>query len=142
VVKIRGMSGGKPASLDVSTDTLTWRASRDGVADNVATTIHDVKEVAWYEKRWSGIGLAIALAGVLWSLGESMLIGAIMAAIGVALTIRVYTRPTRLLALACGDRRLILEVDADSADPARALAQRIQHVLDTSEAPESPPALP
>lgn len=142
---IRGLAGGKPATLEISGDTLTWRATRTGPSpgpDNLVTTIHDVKDVAWLEKRWSAGGLGLGVFAGFWIASESVVIGAVGLAIAAALVARNLVRPTRRLLLLCGDRRLLLEVAPASADSAHDLAARIRHALVHGDAPASPPTLP
>jgi hypothetical protein len=141
-VTIRGTAGGKPATLDVSGDTLTWRAQRDGNRDNVATTIHEVRDVAWVEQRWSKAGLGVAVLAALWTASESVVGGALLFGAAAVLLARTFARPRRQLVLACGDRRLALDVEAASAADARELASRIRRVLASGRAPTSPPTLP
>lgn len=142
---IRGVAQGKPATLDVSGDTLTWRATRVGPSpgpDNLATTIHEVKDVAWLEKRWSAGGLGLGVLAGLWMATEGVVVGALALAVAAALVWRNLARPTRKLLVLCGDRRLLLDVDADSAAQARDLAARIRHTQLHGELPTSPPTLP
>ena len=142
---IRGVSQDKPATLDVTGDTLTWRAIRPGPppgSDNLATTIHDVKDVAWLEKRWSAGGLGLGALSAFWIASEGVVVGALGLAVALALVARTLARPTRRLLLLCGDRRLLLEVEAASAVDARDLVARIRHVILTGGAPASPPTLP
>ncbi len=142
---IRGVSQGKPATLDVSGDTLTWRATRTGLSpgpDNVATTIHDVKDVAWLEKRWSAGGLGLGVLACFWMATEGIVVGAIGLAVAALLVWRNLARPTRKLLLLCGDRRLLLDVAADSAAAARELTARIRHTQLHGDLPSSPPTLP
>ena len=142
---IRGVSQDKPATLDVTGDTLTWRAIRPGPPpgpDNLATTIHDVKDVAWLEKRWSAGGLGLGALSAFWIASEGVVVGALGLAVALALVARTLARPTRRLLLLCGDRRLLLEVEAASAVDARDLVARIRHVILTGGAPASPPTLP
>jgi hypothetical protein len=145
VTTIRGQANGKPATLEISGDTLTWRATRAGISpgpDNLATTIHDIKDVAWLEKKWSAGGLGLGALAVFWIASEDVVVGAIGLAIAGALVARTFTRPIRRLLILCGDRRLLLDVDADSAATARALAERIRHALLHGDGPLSPPTLP
>ncbi len=142
---IRGHANGLPATLDITGDTLTWRAMRVGASrgpDNVATTIHDIKDVAWIERRWSSAGLGLGVLSALWIASEGAVVGALGLVVAAALVARTYRRPTRRLLIACGDRRLALDVEAASAAHARELAARIHQALVGGGGPASTPTLP
>ncbi|MEJ7599708.1 MAG: hypothetical protein WKG01_17510 [Kofleriaceae bacterium] len=138
---IVGQAYGRRATLELAGDTLTWRALR-GVAENICTTVHDVRNPRWIEMRWSRAGFAIALLGAFWAVRESLWIG--LATLGAAIALVVWRRlhPRYFLAFDAGDRRLILRVEAGSAAPAKALAARIESTLASGELPATPPMLP
>lgn len=141
---ITGLAYGRRATLAVAGDTLMWRARRgaDDVAENIATTIHDVRAARWHHLAWSRGGAVLIGLGVIWGISEGVGPGMIAAAIGVAFTVWRRIRPRQFLVLDVGDRQLILRVTAASADAARALAARIQHALTSPQAPRETPILP
>ena len=142
---IAGHAYGRRATLELARDTLTWRAQRgaaQGVAENIVTTVHDVRDVHWIEQSWSLPGGILAVLGAVWTVTEGFAWGAIAIAIGAGLIVHRRVRPRLFLALDLGDRRLVLKVAIASAVPARSLVGRIQRTLATGELPATPPALP
>ena len=140
---ITGQAYGRRATLEVTGDTLMWRAQHGArsIAENIATTVHDVRSARWLRLAWSrGGGVLIAL-GVLWVISQS-LVGLASIAAGAALVVWRRLRPRQFLVLEVGDRRLVLRVAALSAAPARALAERIQRALASGEVPVATPMLP
>ncbi len=140
--KITGTAYGRPASIEVTGDTVMWRAKPDAAAENIVTTVHDIRLANWRSQRvsWPGVGF-VALGGV-WIVGEGFLVGAVAFGIAIALLARRYTRPRRRLILEIGSNQLELEVDAASAGAARSLAQRVTRCISSGEVPSSPPTLP
>ena len=138
-IVIVGQAYGRRATLDLAGDTLTWRALR-GVAENIVTTVHDVKAPRFIELRWSRAGLAIAGIGAIVAAREGLWIG--LATVVAALAFVVWRRmhPRYFLAFDVGDRRLIMKVEAASAEQARVLTDRIESV--SGEIPATPPMLP
>jgi hypothetical protein len=144
-IVITGRAYQRRATLEIAGDTLVWRARRGQltvVAENIATTTHDVKAVRYVERRYSFAGIAIAGLAVMWMLSESVAVGGGGLAVGLALMVHRALRPRRWLGLDLGEHWLVLKIDAGSADRARALAQRIDRQLISGEVPTSPPALP
>jgi hypothetical protein len=141
---ISGTAYGRPATLDVAGDRLTWRAVRgfSGVAENIVTTVHDVRFAAYLELRWSWAAGAIGVLGGLWLATEGMVLGIAALAIAASLLAFRIVRPRRFLVLEVGSSRLVLRVATRSAPLARALADRIDLALATGEVPASPPMLP
>ena len=141
---ITGQAYGRRATLEIMGDTLKWRARRGArqIAENIATTVHDVRNARWLDLAWSRGGAVLVALGVLWAASTGMLCGIIAAAAGLALVVWRRVRPRQFLVLDVGDRRLVLRVTAPSASPARALAKRIQHTLASGEAPQATPMLP
>jgi len=141
---ISGHAYGRRATLELAADTLTWRAQRGApqVAENIVTTVHDVRDVHWIEQGWSLPGGILAVLGALWIVTEGFLWGAAAIAIGAGLVVHRRLRPRLFLALDLGDRRLVMKVAIASAAPARTLVGRIQRALATGELPATPPALP
>ena len=142
---IAGHAYGRRATLELAQDTLTWRAhhgSLPSAAENIVTTVHDVRDVTWIERTWSLPGGVLAVLGLLWTLTESFLWGAIALTAGAALIAYRRLRPRRYLALDLGDRRLVMKVTSASAADARTLVARIERALATGELPATPPALP
>jgi len=139
--KITGSAYGRPASIEVTGDTVMWRARPDA-AENIVTTIHDIRSAVWSSQRLSWPGLGVALLGGVWILGDAFIVGAIAFAVAAVLIGRRLTRPRRRLVLEVGTNQLELEVDAGSASHARALAHRVGRAIASGEVPASPPTLP
>jgi hypothetical protein len=141
---ISGTAYGRPATLDVAGDRLTWRAVRgfSGVAENIVTTVHDVRFAAYLELRWSWAAGAIGVLGGLWLATEGVVLGIAALAIAASLLAFRIVWPRRFLVLEVGSSRLVLRVAGKSAPLARALADRIDLALATGEVPSSPPMLP
>lgn len=140
-VVISGDAYARHASLEVAGDMLTWRATRGdaAVAENIVTTIHDVREVHWIEQLWSLPGAALLALGALWVATRGALGGSLALAVGIALVAWRRTHPRRYLVLELGGRRLVLRVGPGSARDARSLAQQIGAAGDP---PAVPPTLP
>lgn len=141
---IAGHAHGRPATLALAGDTLTWRAQRGSPAtpENIVTTVHDVRDVRWIEQAFSLPGGALGVLGILWTGTEGLAWGALALGTAAALLVHRRMRPRMYLTLDLGDRRLLLKVAAGSAAGARAVAQRIERALATGELPATPPALP
>ncbi len=137
---LTGRAYGHRATLELTGDTLTWRAQRGTppVAENIATTPHDVHSARLVVRRWSIPGFLISSISVMWMASESALVGAIPLALGLALIVMRQLRPLRHLALDLGDRVLVLRVAPALADDARTLVDRVER----RELPASPPTLP
>ena len=143
-IVITGHAYGRRATLEVAGDTLTWRAQRgaQAIAENIATTIHDVRDVRWLDLAWSRGGIVLLGLGAIWAGSESIASGMTAAAVGIGLLIWRRLRPRHYLAIDIGDRRLTMRVTSVSAPAARALAARIHRTLATGEPPGTTPALP
>jgi hypothetical protein len=143
-IVITGHAYGRRATLEVAGDTLMWRAQRGAqrIAENIATTVHDVRGARWLDLAWSRGGGALVGIGAMWAASESLTAGLAAAAAGAAMLVWRRLRPRHFLILDVGDRRLVLRVTGVSAAPARALATRIQHALTSGESPRGTPALP
>jgi len=141
---ITGHAYGRRATLEITGDTLMWRAQRGArkVAENIATTIHDVRDVRWVDLAWSRGGMVLVGLGALWAASESIAAGIAVAAFGVAQILWRRLRPRQFLLLDVGDRRLVMHVTSVSAEPARLLATRIQKALASGEPPTETPILP
>lgn len=144
-IVLTGRAYQRRATLEIKGDTLMWRAQKGQVysaPENIATSIHDVKNVMWIERRGALGGAALAGLGVLWIAYGHLAFG--ITALGLAILYLAWrvTHPTRFLGLELGGRWLVLRVDPSSADEARVLVGRIEKRLLTGEAPEHPPALP
>jgi len=138
---IVGQAYGRRATLELVGDTMKWRALR-GVAENIVTTVHDVRDPRWIELRWSRAGIAVAVLGAIWAVRENLWVGLATIAAAIAFIAWRRANPRYFLAFDVGDRRLILKVDAASAAHARTLAARIQTTLASGEVPATPPMLP
>ncbi|HEX7837973.1 MAG TPA: hypothetical protein VF469_10950 [Kofleriaceae bacterium] len=143
-IVITGHAYGRRATLEITGDTLMWRAQRGArrIAENIATTVHDVRGARWLDFAWSRGGGALVGIGAMWAASESVTAGLAAAGAGVAMLIWRRLRPRHFLILDVGDRRLVMRVTGVSAPPARALAGRIQRALATGETPRGTPALP
>jgi hypothetical protein len=143
-IVITGHAYGRRATLEITGDTLMWRAQRGArkVAENIATTIHDVRDVRWLDLAWSRGGMVLVGLGALWAASESVVAGIAVAAFGVAQIIWRRLRPRQFLLLDVGDRRLVMHVTGVSSEPARLLATRIQKALASGEPPSETPILP
>lgn len=141
--EIRGQAYQRPVSLVVTGDTLTWRARRGlDEPENIATTVHELRDVTWLEKRWSiGAGI-LAVLSVLWIAQDIVGFGVATLAGAVALSAYRWLRPRYWLGMDLGTRWLVMRVDPACADHARQLADRIQSRLLTGEVAAGPPTLP
>jgi hypothetical protein len=143
-IVITGHAYGRRATLEITGDTLMWRAQRGSrrIAENIATTVHDVRDVRWFDLAWSRGGMALLGLGALWAVSEGILAGASAAAVGIGLVLWRRLRPRHFLVLDVGDRRLTMRVTSVSAPLARKLTTRIQHTLASGEQPVTTPTLP
>jgi hypothetical protein len=141
---ITGQAYGRRATLAIAGDTLMWRAQRGArrIAENIATTIHDVRDARWLDLAWSRGGAALLGLGALWAISEGIPAGLGTAMIGLALLVWRRLKPRQFLVLDVGDRRLVLRVATVSASTARELARRIQRALASGELPHATPMLP
>jgi hypothetical protein len=143
-IVITGHAYGRRATLEIAGDRLMWRAQRGAhrIAENIATTVHDVRGARWLDLAWSRGGAALVGVGTMWAVSETAVAGIAAGAVGAAMLVWRRLRPRHFLVLDVGDRRLVLRVTGGSAPSARALAGRIQRVLAGGEPPRAPPALP
>jgi hypothetical protein len=139
--KITGTAYGRPATIEVSGDTVAWRA-RPEAAENIVTTIHDIRFASWQVQRTSWVGIAFAALGGVWIVGDAYVVGAVVFVIAAVLIGLRFGQPRRRLVLEVGANQLVLDVDAGSSGPARALAARIDRAIASGELPASPPTLP
>lgn len=141
---ITGTAYGRRATIEIAGDTLTWRAQRglSPVAENIVTTVHDVRLVQWLVLRHSWSGLVIGAIGGLIAISEGLIAGIAPVGVGVALLGWRFTHPRQYLVLDVGQSRLVIQVALASTDPARTLADRIDRAIATGEVPSSPPMLP
>ena len=141
-IVIRGLAYQRPVQLAVHGDTLTWRARRGIEPENIATTVHEIRDVTWLEKKWGAGSAVVAALSVMWISQGIIEFGVVTLASAVALGVWRWKRPRYWLGLDLGTRWLVMRVEATSADHARQLAGRIQRALLTGDAPATPPALP
>jgi hypothetical protein len=143
-IVITGHAYGRRATLEIAGDTLMWRAQRGArrIAENIATTVHDVRGARWRNLMWSGGGMLLLGLGAMWAASEGVIAGMTASAVGAGLMIWRWLRPRQLLILDVGDRRLIMRVTGVSAPRARELADRIQRTLASGEPPRVTPTLP
>jgi len=141
---ITGHAYGRRATLAIAGDALMWRAQRGArrIAENIATTIHDVRGARWLDFVWSRGGVALIGLGAMWAASENLPSGLATGAVGLALVVWRRLRPRHFLVLDIGDRRLVLRVTGGSAPSARALAGRIQRALAAGDHPRAAPTLP
>lgn len=141
---ITGHAYGRRATLEIAGDTLMWRAQRGArrIAENIATTVHDVRDVRWLDLAWSRGGLVLLGLGGMWAASEGLIAGVAAAAAGAGLVVWRRLRPRHFLVLDVGDRRLVMRVTGVSAAPARELANRIRRALTSGELPSATPTLP
>jgi hypothetical protein len=119
------------ATLELVGEMLTWRAQRGDlelVAENIVTTIRDVRAVHWIVRRWSMAGIVLAGLSVLWMFSESPTFGVSVLAIAAAIIALRLTRPRRWLVVELDGHRLALRVSSDAASGARELASRIEQM--------------
>lgn len=122
-----------------------WRAQKGQVysaPENIATSVHDVKNVMWLERRGTIGGASLAALALLWIAYGYTVAGIATFGLAILYIAWRFTHPSRFLGLELGGRWLVLRVDHTSADEARALAGRIEKHLLTGESPEHPPTLP
>ena len=143
-IVITGHAYGRRATLALTGDTLMWRAQRGArrLAENIATTVHDVRGARWLDFAWSRGGTALVGIGAMWAASESLAAGIAASAVGLAMLVWRRLRPRHFLVLDVGDRRLVLRVTGGSASSARALAGRIQRALAAGDVPRATPTLP
>jgi hypothetical protein len=143
-IVITGQAYRRRATLEIAGDTLMWRAQRGAqrIAENIATTIHDVRDVRWLDLAWSRGGTLLVGLGTIWAASEGIAVGVSAAVVGLGLVIWRRLRPRHFLVLDVGDRRLIMQVTGVSAGPAKELAARIRRTLLSGEPPRSTPTLP
>ena len=143
-IVITGHAYGRRATLEIAGDTLMWRAQRSTqqIAENIATTIHDVRDARWLDQAWSRGGMVLVGLGAIWAASEGIVAGITTAAIGLSLVIWRRLQPRHFLVLDLGDRRLVMRVTGVSAAPGRELAARIQRTLASGEMPRTTPTLP
>ena len=143
-IVITGHAYGRRATLEIAGDTLMWRAQRGAqrIAENIATTVHDVRDARWRNLVWSGGGTLLLGLGAMWAASEGLATGVTISAIGAGLVIWRWLRPRQLLILDVGDRRLVMRVTSVSAAAARELAARIRRTLASGELPSATPTLP
>ena len=140
---ISGEAYGERATLEVSGETLIWRAKPAGEhPENIVTTVHDVRDSHWIEQRISLPGVVLLAVGGIWTYTYGILEGTLAFAAGIALIAWRRRRPRRLLILDIGGRRLLMNVDGPCVQQARDLVERIDHVIASGEVPSSPPTLP
>jgi len=142
---IEGQAYQHPATLEVLGDALTWRALRGQlapVAENIVTTIHEVRDARWLDQRWSLLGALLGVLGALWLFTDSLAWALVALAAAAGLTWWRRTRPRRFLVLELADRRLVMRVSGASAAHRRALVERIDQARASGEQPAAPPALP
>src|SRR3954471_22513857 len=74
---ITGQAYGRRATLQVTGDTLMWRAQRGArhTAENIATTVHDVRNARWHDRSWSRCGAALIALGAMWAASEGLAAG-------------------------------------------------------------------
>jgi len=139
-VLLIGRAYGREASLELTIDSLIWRASRGDppIAENIATTPHDVRVARLITLRWSPAGFVLAAIGAVLISTDTTILGAILVAIGVALVAARLAKPRRFLALDLGARTLALDVPPVGAAAAQAIVDRCA----SSVLPASPPTLP
>jgi len=140
---ITGHAYGQRCTLEIAGDTLTWRAQRGmpPTAENIVTTVHDVRHARWVVRAWSYVGLALALLGMLWvASGEGVLLGgaALLGGLGLVAYRRSQPRQQLVLELAA-DRSLVMNIGPDCSDAARDLVARVDRALTSGEVPVPPP---
>jgi hypothetical protein len=143
-IVITGHAYGRRATLELAGDTLMWRAQRGArrIAENIATTVHDVRHARWLDLAWSRGGTVLLGLGALWAASAGLIAGMTAAAIGIGLVVWRRLRPRHFLVLDVGDRRLVMQVTGGSAPPAKQLAARIQRAIASGETPRATPTLP
>jgi hypothetical protein len=143
-IVITGHAYGRRATLEIAGDTLMWRAQRGArrIAENIATTVHDVRDVRWLDLAWSRGGLVLVGLGSMWAASEGVIAGIAAVVAGAGLVVWRRLRPRHFLVLDVGDRRLVMHVTSVSAPAARELANRIRRTLASGELPSATPTLP
>jgi hypothetical protein len=143
-IVITGHAYGRRATLEIAGDTLMWRAQRGArrIAENIATTVHEVRDVRWLDLAWSRGGIVLLGLGAIWAGSESIASGMAATVAGAGLVVWRRLRPRHFLVLDVGDRRLVMRVTGVSAAPARELANRIRRALASGELPSATPTLP
>lgn len=140
--RIEGWAYRERATLDISGDTLTWRASTGRQPENIVTTVFDVRFARVAKLRVSRAALAITALGVLWMIRESVLVGAGVVAFAIALAVWRWLHPRLFLVLEVRDHQMVLKIEPAAVPGAQALVTRIERAIASGEVPDSPPALP
>ena len=133
-----GRAYGQRATLEVTSDSLIWRAHTGDAPENIATTTHDLRGARVVTQRWSIPGLLLCLLAGMWMASESVAIGTIPMAVGATLLALRLANPNRYLLLDLGSRTLVLTISRDAAENAKQLVERVAR----HELPASPPTLP
>jgi hypothetical protein len=144
-IVLTGRAYQRRATLEIRGDTLMWRAQKGQVysaPENIATSVHDVKNVMWLERRGTLGGAGLAVLALLSIAQGYIAAGVATFALALLYIVWRFTHPSRFLGLELGGRWFVLRVDPTSADEAKALVDRIEKQLLTGESPEHPPALP
>ena len=144
-VVLAGLAYGRPATLEIADATLTWRATHGmpPQAENVVTTIHEVRAARARTQRVAGSAAVLAAAGAVLLATGHVAVAIAIWVVAVVLAVRRCARPRHTLTLALrGDRELRLVLAPQSAHSARALAERIAATLASGEGPPAPPMLP
>jgi hypothetical protein len=142
---LTGRAYQRRATLEIKGEALTWRAQRGQVystAENIATSMHDVTNVMWLERRGTIVGGFLAALSLVWLAYGNYAFGGVGLGVALLYVAWRFAHPMRFLGLQLGGRWLVLRVDDSSANEARALVSRIEQHLLTGDAPARPPALP
>lgn len=140
--RIEGWAHRERASLAISGDTLTWRATLGKKPENIVTTVFDVRFARVARLRLSRVAFAICALGILWMVRESLLVGAALTGVAFAIAAWRWVHPRVFLVLEVTGHHLILQLDPPAVPAAQALVDRIERAIASGEAPGSPPALP
>ena len=144
-IVITGRAYQRRASLEVRGDTLMWRAQRGQVypvAENIATTTHDVRDVMWIERRGSLAAAGLGAVGLVLIANAMLALGLVGIVLAVLLAGYRVARPLRWLGLDLGNRWLVLRVERECVPDARALVGRVEQQLLAGDQPRPPPLLP
>jgi len=142
VTLVLGRAYSRNATLELIGETIKWRAQRgelEPIAENIVTTIRDVRDVRWIERRWSLGGLGLALFAGLWIASEDLYVGIGLLAIALLVVGLRLARPHRLLVIELDGHRLSLDVQHGAARGARELASEIDTLRRSSPTAESRP---
>ena len=130
-IVLTGTAYQRDASLTIEDGQITWRAQRPfaSTPENIITNVGELSDVMWIERRGTVAGALLAIGSVVALAYGYPIPGIIGFAVAVAVIVHRLARPVRYFGVHLRDRWLVLTIDRESVDAARALAITIQAQL-------------